>query len=240
MDNNDSLKTCISRAAPNGYFLEKGETCQSLFSKVQDDDLKCLVLSTTQIYLVYYYRSLNKPENIHISEVRIREFGHFLLKKLLQTQMEAYRPELMISWRTAVLKLELEVKLCISVEARSQQGWEHFVNLTGPPLSAISQTRPNILFSLSSLPDRISPVKAENYFSFSYESSLQICVTISNNKLKSWTQNVPMQPCTIIMSTWLLPFKCIIHCKKSPSSAHSLDTPLTAQTWTSTVCSLVK
>lgn len=42
--------------------------------------------------------------------------------------------------------------------------------------------------------DHIFLVKAESYSSFSCESSLQICVTISNNKLKSWTKK--MSPCS--------------------------------------------
>ena len=36
--------------------------------------------STTQRYSVYCHR-LEKPENIHIEEAGIREFGVFLLKK---------------------------------------------------------------------------------------------------------------------------------------------------------------
>lgn len=155
--------------------------------------------------------------------------------------MELHRPKHIISWHSAVLKLVLKVKSCESAGTQKVSKDENTlaVNLTGPPLSAISQTRPNILFSLSPLPDRISPVKTESYFSFSYESSLQICVTISNNKLKSRTENVPVQPCTIITSTWRRPASAL-STVKFPSGAHALDKPITAPTWTSTVCSALK
>ena len=45
---------------------ENGAKCQPEFPKVQDDILKCLVLSTTQRYSVYCQRRATKPENIHI------------------------------------------------------------------------------------------------------------------------------------------------------------------------------
>ncbi len=68
---------------------ENGEKYWSLFPKAQGDVLKILVLSTTQKYLVYcagtltflvYLVYLGLPENIHIWETKIREFGHFSLK----------------------------------------------------------------------------------------------------------------------------------------------------------------
>ena len=42
---------------------------------VQDDVLKCLVLSTTQKYSVYCHRGGKKAENIHFEEAKNREFS---------------------------------------------------------------------------------------------------------------------------------------------------------------------
>ena len=63
--------------------------------------------------------------------------------------------------------------------------------------------------------------KQKSYFSFSHESSLQICVTVSNNKLKSGTANVPVQPCTIIASTWLCPSSALSTVKNPKQCPHT-------------------
>ena len=44
---------------------ENGEKCGSVFPKVQDDILKCLVLSTTQRYSVYCHRGEKKLEQYY-------------------------------------------------------------------------------------------------------------------------------------------------------------------------------
>ena len=51
--------------------------------QVQDDILKCLVLSTTQTYSAHCQRGGKNPENIHIVESEIREIWTFLLLKLI-------------------------------------------------------------------------------------------------------------------------------------------------------------
>ena len=40
----------------------------------QDNSLKCLALSTTKSYSIYFYRGLKKLVNIHITEAEVRTF----------------------------------------------------------------------------------------------------------------------------------------------------------------------
>ena len=65
------------------YFL--CEKCLSGFPK--DGVLKYLVLSTTQIYSVYFHRGVKKPENPYIKDAGIREnftvFFFFFLEKFV-------------------------------------------------------------------------------------------------------------------------------------------------------------
>jgi len=70
--------------------------------------------------------------------------------------------------------------------ASNSASLKQLANLTGFLLSTISQTRS----SSFSFADHTFHIKAENNLSFSYESSLQLIVIISNNKLKLWTENV--------------------------------------------------
>lgn len=110
-----------------------------------------------------------------------------------------HRWNCIISTQAAIPQLMLEVKTCESAQRQkvSKDSNTLAVNLTGPLLSAISQTQQNILFSLSPFPDHISPVKTESFVCFflSYESSLHPCGTTSNYKLKSQPKKMsPVQP----------------------------------------------
>lgn len=55
-------------------------------------------------------------------------------------------------------------------------------------VSHFSKTPQPFACVVSPLADCSFHVKAESYFSFSYESSLQICFRVRNNKLKPWTK----------------------------------------------------
>ena len=56
----------------------------SVFPKAQDDAIRCLVLSTTQKYSVYYHNGVNKPEKIHIKKLESDIFYLFIFKKILK------------------------------------------------------------------------------------------------------------------------------------------------------------
>lgn len=64
--------------------------------------------------------------------------------------------------------------------------------------------------------------------------------SVSQFQIINWglgTENIPMQPCTIITSTWLC-LSNALSAVKFPSSASTLDILLPAKTWTLTACSL--
>lgn len=138
--------------------------------------------------------------------------------------MEAHTPGLIISWHTAVLKLVLKVKSCESAPRQKSQTrrgtlWlSTWLVLRCQPFLKHGQT-----FCFRCLPFLIASLlsKQKSYFSFSHESSLQICVTVSNNKLKSGTANVPVQPCTIIASTWLHPSSALSTVKNPKQCPHT-------------------
>lgn len=119
-----------------------------------------------------------------------------------------------------MLKLELQVKLCISfLEKVGGDENTLAVSSPGPLLSAISQTRPNLLFSQRALLIASLLSKPE-HFSSGRESSPQIGVTISNDTFKSWTGNVPVQQCAIT-SIWLFPSRALCTVK-FPITAYAL------------------
>lgn len=88
------------------------------------------------------------------------------------------------------------------------------VNLTAPPLSAVSQTQPNILFSLS-LSFLIASLlsKLESYFFLYAIIPTDPCHNFKKHKLKTWTENVHHAAAHNHNVSMTVPVWCIIHCK---------------------------
>lgn len=135
------------------------------------------------------------------------------------------RPKLIISWCSYR-------STCVTSQTLHQHGGKNIsedesslaVNLTAPPLSAISQTQPNILFSLSPpflIASLLSNLESYYFFSFSYHPGR----SMSQFQITNWRlgqKMSPMQPRTIIVSTWLCPSSAL-SIVKFPGSAHTLD-----------------
>ncbi len=59
--------------------------CQKMVKNVEHCFPKPKVTSSNVLFCLCCHRGLKKPENIHIWEAEIREFGHVVLKKWLKT-----------------------------------------------------------------------------------------------------------------------------------------------------------
>lgn len=138
--------------------------------------------------------------------------------------MELYRPEFLISWHAAVLKLVLKVKLSICTEAKSQRGREHCQLDWSSIVSHFSNTAKHFVFVVS---PSWSHLSCQNGKLFFLSAMNHPCRSVSQFQIINWSlgeKMSPWQPCTIIMSTRLRPSSALFTVK-FPSSCQTRFAP---------------